>query len=137
MWSRRLQDAVRASTQRALEQDRDEKAAAADQARRQNMLDTLFASQVLPALDRALTEAQVSESLRQGNKSSVNLIVMAGPLKGTTVMIRAVIERMACEVYVYHRACDVQRVAYATSAEEAFGAICDGFIRVLNVATPK
>ena len=90
-------------------------------------------SQVLPALDRALTEAQVSEVLRQGTKTSHNLIVMVGPLKGTTVAIRTVTERMSCEVYIYHREQNIQVLRFAKSPDEAYGAICDGFIRILNV----
>lgn len=132
MWSRRLRDAVRSSQQRLFEQERDEKAAVADALRRQAIMESLLSSQVLPAMDRALTEAQVTETLRQGTKTSHNMIVMAGPLKGTTVALRTVTERMACEIYVYHRDKNIQVLRFAKSPDEAYGAICDGFIRVLS-----
>jgi hypothetical protein len=131
-WSRQLQDAVRASNQRALERERDEKAAAADETRCQSITESLLNSQVLPSMDRALTEAQVTESLRQGTKGSLNLLVMAGSLKGTTIAIRTVTEKLSCEVYLYHRLRGIQSVHYVKSGEEAYVAICQGLIRVLN-----
>lgn len=132
-WTRQLQDAVRASNQRALEQERDEKAAAADLARRQSVTDSLFHSQVIPAMDRALGEAQVTEVLRQNTKTSLNLLVMAGTLKGTTIALRSVTEKLACEVYIYHRDRGVQTVRLVHSADEAYVAVCNGLIRVLKI----
>ena len=136
-WTRQLQDAVRTSNQRALDRDRDEKAAAADALRRQSLTESLVNSQVIPAMDRALGEAQVTETLRQNTKSSLNLLVMAGALKGTTIALRGVQEKSACEVYIYHRARDVQHVTLARSAEEGYVAICQGLVKVLNAPAWK
>jgi hypothetical protein len=131
-WTKRLQDAVRTSNQQALDRERDEKAAAADALRRQSLTESLVNSQVIPAMDRALGEAQVTETLRQNTKSALNLLVVAGALKGTTIALRGVPEKSACEVYIYHRGRGVHHVTLARSAEDAYVTICQGLVKVLS-----
>ncbi|MGV3616245.1 MAG: hypothetical protein ACO1SV_13000 [Fimbriimonas sp.] len=131
-WSRRLQDAVRTANQRAHDQERDEKAAAADAQRRQSMSEALFQSQALPAIDRALGEAGAVEVLRQGTRASLDLRVMSGNLRGTSVALRAFPEKHAVEVYLYHRDLGIQFVRMVRTGDEAYNAACEGLVRVLQ-----
>ena len=111
---------------------RAERTAAVDAQRRKSMVEAIFRGQVIPTVDRVLIEVGITDCERKQNAVSLNLFVRSGHFSGVTLTARVLHELETTEIFIYNRTMDIQTVLQVKSRDEAYDAICQGFVKVLN-----